>query len=107
MGGNYSREAFMNFSKVTMVRVYIIESSKLLKPLMQYLQGEAKTCGASVFRAMSGYGKSGERHLSFLTDLSLDSALIVEFFDEENKIQAVLEHLNTMVKANHIVFWNA
>ncbi len=97
----------MNLVKVTMVRIYITEGSKLLKPVMNYLHNEAKLRGVTVFRAISGYGDSGGEHCSSLVDLSLNLPLTVEFFDHPEKIKQALEYLNKMIKPEHVVFWDA
>jgi PII-like signaling protein len=97
----------MKSVNVTMVRIYITESSKLLKPIMSYLHDEAKVRGVSVFRAISGYGDSGQAHESSLVDLSLNLPLTIEFFDHPEKIKEALHHINTMVKPEHIVCWEA
>jgi len=91
---------------VVMVKIYITESSKLLKPILEYLKKEANIRGVSVFRAISGYGESGS-HASSLIDLSLDLPLTIEFFDEKNKIDVALEHLTKTIKPEHIIFWEA
>ncbi|MDR3478483.1 MAG: DUF190 domain-containing protein [Gammaproteobacteria bacterium] len=96
----------MKVIQVTMVRIYITESSKLLKPIIQYLQEEAKVRGISVFRAVSGYGETGA-HLSSFMDLSLDLPLAIEFFDHPEQVKLALEKLSTMVKPEHVVFWDA
>lgn len=96
----------MNVINVTMVRIYITEASKLLNPIVDYLQKEAKVRGITVFRAISGYGETGS-HQAGLVDLSLNLPLTIEFFDHPEKIQFALEKINTMVKPEHVVFWEA
>lgn len=96
----------MNLTDVMMVRIYITESSPLLKPIIQYLHNEIKVRGVSTFRAISGYGQSG-KHDSSLMDLSLNLPLIIEFFDHTEKTKTAIEYLSTMVKPEHIVSWNA
>ena len=91
---------------VVMVKIYTTESSKLLKPILEYLKKEAHIRGVSVFRAIRGYGESGS-HASSLIDLSLDLPLTIEFFDEKDKIDIALEHLSKTIKPEHIVFWDA
>lgn len=91
---------------VIMVKIYITESSKLLKPTLEYLKHEANIRGVSVFRAIRGFGESGN-HASSLIDLSLDLPLAIEFFDEENKVNIALEHLAKTIKPEHMVFWSA
>jgi len=96
----------MNTLDVIVVRVYITESSRLLDEIVQYLKHEANIRGVSVFRAISGFGDSGE-HSAALVDLSLSLPLVIEFFDSKDKIDPVLAHLNQTIKPEHIVFWNA
>jgi uncharacterized protein len=96
----------MKIIDVVMVKIYITESSKLLKPTLEYLKKEANIRGISVFRAVSGYGESGS-HASSLIDLSLDLPLSIEFFDEQDKVDIALEHLSEIIKPEHIVFWDA
>lgn len=92
---------------VLMVRIYITESSHLLSKILEYLKKDAKIRGITVFRAISGFGETGN-HTSSLVDLSLDLPLTVEFFDDDkSKIENALDYLSTIVKSEHIVFWEA
>lgn len=91
---------------VMVVRVYITESSHLLNKVVHYLQREAGIRGVSVFRAVSGFGDSGD-HSASLVDLSLDLPLVIEFFDTKEQITPVLLYLNEFIKPEHIVFWDA
>jgi len=96
----------MKTSDVLLVRIYITESSGLLHKILVYLKKEVNIRGVSVFRAISGYGDSGN-HATALVDLSLNLPLVVEFFDTKNKIESALTYLNTVIKPEHIVFWEA
>jgi uncharacterized protein len=97
----------MKMIDVMMVRIYITESSHLLSKIISYLKQDIHIRGVSVFRAISGFGESGD-HTSALIDLSLDLPLIVEFFDDDkNKIEKAVEHLNSVIKPEHIVLWDA
>ncbi len=96
----------MNTTPVLFVRIYITESSDLLKTITSYLKKEANIRGLSVFRATSGYGETGD-HTTSLLDFSLDLPLAIEFFDSKEKIDPVLDHLNSLIKKEHIVFWEA
>ena len=91
---------------VVIVRIYITESSHLLNTIVNYLKKEAKIRGISVFRAISGFGETGD-HSSSLLDLAFDLPLAIEFFDSKDKVEPALEHLNGMIKHAHIVFWEA
>lgn len=97
----------MNRIEVTMVRVYIMEAEKLLKPIIQFLHEQHKVKGVTVFRGISGFGQSGKIHTSSLLDLSLDLPLAVEFFDTPEKIIPIVDHLQTLVEPGHIVSWSA
>lgn len=91
---------------VLFVKIYITESSHMLNTIVNYLKNEAKIRGVSVFRAISGFGETGN-HTASLIDLSLDLPLSIEFFDSKEKIGPALEHLSGVIKHEHIVFWEA
>ena len=96
----------MNTTDIVFVRVYITESSHLVNSILQHLKTEVKIRGVSVFRAISGYGETGDYSTSML-DLSLNVPLAIEFFDHKDKVDVALEYLCTKVKYEHIVFWDA
>lgn len=98
----------MNVSTVTMVRIYILESSGLLKQITHYLKNESEVKGVSVFRAVTGFGPTTHQtHTVSLVDLSIDLPLTVEFFDSPEKIEIALEAIRKIVKPEHIVMWEA
>ena len=94
-------------NNVTVVRVYITEGDHKLKPLMARLHDEEKVRGVTVFRGISGFGKSGKMHSSSLLDLSMDLPVVIEFFDEPAKVGRILEHLDAMLEPGHVVSWEA
>ena len=96
----------MKMQAVTIVRIYITESSHLLHGIVQYLQKDAKIRGVSVFRAISGFGETGNYGAAFM-DLSMDLPLAIEFFDTKDKVQFALEYLNNTIKPEHMVCWDA
>ena len=91
---------------VVIVRIYMMESEHLLNSVIDYLKKEAKIRGISVFRAISGFGETGN-HATSLIDLSLNLPLAVEFFDSKERITPALEYLSNTIKHEHIVFWEA
>lgn len=91
---------------VLVARIYVMESSHLFHPILDYLKNEAGIQGVSVFRAICGSGKSGT-HQASLLNLSLDLPLTIEFFDDKQKMEIALEHLNGMVEPQHILIWDA
>ena len=92
---------------VTVVRIYTVEGASIIAQIMQYLKDEAKVRGASIFRAVNGFGDSGSQHSSSILDWSVSLPLVIEFFDEKDKIMPILDHLSSIVKKEHIVFYNA
>jgi len=97
----------MKHHDITIARVYLTESSKALTKMLAYLKTEAKVKGITIFRGIYGYEKNGVEHSASLVDLSLNLPLVVEFFDEPDKITTIIEHLKNMIEAEHIVFWPA
>lgn len=97
----------MKFSEVTMVRIYLSEAEKLLKTLLTKLHDEEKVRDVTVFRGVSGFGRSGAVHSSTLLDLSLDLPMVIEFFDEPEKVKRILAHLKTILPPGHVASWNA
>ena len=90
-----------------MVRVYLSEADRLLHPLIAKLHDEEHVRGVTVFRGISGFGKKGRIHSSNLLDLTSDLPVVIEFFDEPDKVKTIIEHLNTIVGSGHIVSWQA
>ncbi len=97
----------MRNTQVTMVRIYLTEGERRLKSLLAYLHDESKVHGVTVFRGISGFGKSGKMHSSTLMDMAFDLPLVIEFFDRPERIKTVLSHLDTLLEPGHIVSWNA
>ncbi len=97
----------MSFTDVTMVRIYLTEAEGRLAELMKKLHDEEKVRGVTVFRGISGFGKSGKVHSSTLLDLSLDLPVVIEFFDEPEKVELILKHLEKILEQGHIVCWPA
>ena len=93
--------------EVTIVRVYLTEADRLLKTVLSRLHDDEKVRGVTVFRGVSGFGKSGQMHSAGLLDLSSDLPVVVEFFDKPDKVGEIIAHLNTLVGAGHIVSWAA
>jgi hypothetical protein len=97
----------MKHHDVTMVRIYCTEGEHLTKKLLARLHDEEKVWGVTVFRGISGFGKSGHIHSAELLDLSLDLPLVIEFFDEPAKVRRILAHLNDILQPGHVVTWPA
>ena len=97
----------MKMHEVTIVRIYLTEGETQLKNLMKRLRDWEKLRGLTVFRGISGYGESGVIHGTDIVDLSLNLPIVVEFFDEDEKINNILEHLSDQIKSSHKLKWSA
>jgi hypothetical protein len=97
----------MNKLDVTCVRVYLTEGEGVMEEILRCLHDEEKVQGVTVFRGISGFGKSGVMHSSSLMDMSLDLPLVIEFFDGPEKVNNILEHIRKKVEPGHIVCWPA
>jgi len=92
---------------VTFVRIYLTEGEGRMEELLRRLHDDEKVHGVTVFRGISGFGKSGKMHSSSLLDMSLDLPLVVEFFDVPEKVINLLEHIRQDIEPGHIVSWPA
>lgn len=97
----------MNEMDVTMVRIYLHEAESQMKPLLAFLHDESKVRGVTVFRGITGFGASGEYHSSTLIDVSLDLPLVIEFYDEPDKVTSIIQKLDERIKPGHIAWWPA
>ena len=97
----------MKHHDVTMVRIYLTEGEKVMKQLLVRLHDEEKVLGVTVFRGVSGFGRSGKVHSSTLLDLSLDLPMVIEFFDTPAKVGRILTHLKDILPAGHVITWPA
>jgi hypothetical protein len=97
----------MRETEVTIVRIYLHEAKAHMQELLGYLHDESQVQGVTVFRGITGFGSSGTVHSSTLIDMSLDLPIVIEFFDKTEKVEPIIEHLNTMIKPGHIVYWPA
>lgn len=94
-------------TKVIFVRVYLTEGDKLLNEIMDYLHNEIKVKGATVFRAITGFGKSGALHSTQILSMSFDLPMVLEFFDESDKVEKAVAHLKKILERCHMVTWSA
>lgn len=97
----------MKHNDVVMVRIYLTEGEHLMKKLLARLHDEDKVQGVTVFRGISGFGRSGKVHSATLLDLSLDLPLVIEFFDTPDKVKRILTHLKDVLPPGHVVSWPA
>jgi len=97
----------MTETDVIMVRIYLHEATARLQELLEYLHDESKVRGVTVFRGITGFGSSGKYHSSTLMDVSLDLPVVIEFYDEPEKVRPIIDHLHKTIKPGHITWWHA
>jgi PII-like signaling protein len=85
----------------TLMRIHIGERDKFHgKPLYEaivMLLRERHYAGATVFRAIMGFGATARLHTDKVLRLSVDLPLVIECVDTEEKINAILPELDGMI----------
>ena len=95
----------------TLMRIHIGERDKYHgKPLYQAiveLLRQRHYAGATVVRAIMGFGASSRIHTDRIEILSLDLPVIVECVETEERIQAILPELDAMIAGGLITLERA
>lgn len=94
-------------TEVTMVRIYLTEGETQLKTLLKRMRDWEKLRGVTVFRGISGFGNSGVIHGANIVDISMHLPIVLEFFDDPEKIDEICNHLEEHIKPGHLVRWQA
>jgi PII-like signaling protein len=85
----------------TLMRIHIGERDKYKgKPLYQAiveLLRERHYAGATVLRAIMGFGATAKLHTDRIEVLSFDLPIVIECVETEEKIQAILPELDRMI----------
>lgn len=97
----------MATQSITVVRIYLREGEHLLTKIIDFLHNEEKVSGVTVLQGIMGFGPDGQIRTSRLLDLSLDLPLIIEFYDLPERVESVIEHLQTHMGLSHVVSWSA
>ena len=85
----------------TLMRIHIGERDKhagkpLYEAIVELLRRRG-LAGATVTRAIMGYGATARLHTDAVLRLSLDLPIVVECVDAEEKLQAVLPEIDAMM----------
>ncbi|NOY72419.1 MAG: DUF190 domain-containing protein [Gammaproteobacteria bacterium] len=97
----------MKMTPISIVRVYFSEKDSNIESLLKRLHDREKVKGVTVFRGISGFGESGIVHDSHLVNLSFDLPVVVEFFDEPDKVKKIVGHISEKIKPRHMIWWDA
>ena len=85
----------------TLLRIFLGESDHWEhRPLYEAIvlkAREAHLAGATVLRGPMGFGKSSRMHTAKILRLSTDLPIVIEIVDAEDKINAFLPTLETML----------
>lgn len=86
-------------------RIYTLEGEASIDKILKFLHDDEKVSGVTLIRAIAGYGASGQLHTSSFLTLSLKLPLIIEFFDQEDRVKEVIAKLKDRFDLRHIVSW--
>ena len=93
-------------SEAVLLRIFIGESDMFQgKPLHKYLLELFKKeglAGATVLRAISGYGKTSRLHTTSVLRLSTDLPIVIEVSDKKEKIDALKPKLEGVINGGLI-----
>lgn len=85
----------------TLMRIHVGERDKYQgKPLYQAiveLMRQRHYAGATVFRAIMGFGANAKLHTDRIEALSLDLPIVIECVETEERIEAILPDLDRMI----------
>ena len=97
----------MTSKMIRIARLYLTEADHQLNEIMSYLHDRENISGATAYRGVEGYGKSGKMHESSLIDLSFDLPITIEFFDESDTVLKVIKHLKENFNISQSISWLA
>jgi len=97
----------MTIQAITVVRIYLTEGRDHSERLLKWLHDDGRVRGATVFRAIEGFGQDGKIKTASLMALTLELPIVIEFFDTPDNVSAVLDEVQKMVNVDHIVSWSA
>lgn len=97
----------MNSKEVTIARIYMLEGHDHFDQILEVLRDEEAIQGVTVLRGIEGFGSDKTVHTSSLLVLSLELPLIIEFYDEPQKVAKAIAALKTKLDLKHIVSWQA
>jgi PII-like signaling protein len=85
----------------TLMRIHLgerdqFEGKPLYKAIVELLRAR-HYAGATVLRAIMGYGASSKLHTDRVELLSLDLPIVIECVDTEERIEAILPELDRMI----------
>lgn len=92
---------------VKVARIYVTEGKHVHEKIFRLLHDEHKVMGVTVFRGISGFGRSGETHAAGLLDLSFDLPVVIEFFDTADNVKQALQAVGELVPPGNVLLFDA
>ncbi len=97
---------------VSIVRIYIREGDRhaghnLMQEIFRTLHDEHKVRGVTAFRGIAGFGSHGTILADDILRLSVHLPLVLEFYDDPEKVDAILPVLLDLVPPGHLLRWEA
>jgi PII-like signaling protein len=92
---------------VKVARIYVTEGEHVHEDIFKVLHDEHRVMGVTVYRGITGFGRSGETHSSSLLDMSFDLPVVIEFFDNAENVAAALDSISGLVPAGSILMFDA
>jgi hypothetical protein len=96
----------MSRSDITCVRLYLAEGSDNMKAVLKRLE-QLDVRGFTVFRGIEGIGSHHQLHKATFLDLSASLPIVIEFFDQPERVTHILGELKDWVKPDNVVSWPA
>jgi uncharacterized protein len=89
-----------------LLRIFIGESDRFAhKPLHEVIVLKAREmhlAGATVLRGAMGFGKSSRMHTAKILRLSMDLPIVIEIVDSEEKVNAFLPALDSIMSGGMV-----
>lgn len=93
-------------SEAILLKIFVGESDRYNgKPLYRYLLEMFKNeglAGATVLRAIGGFGKTSYIHSTAILQLSTDLPVVIEVIDTKDKIEMIKDKLEGIIKGGII-----
>ncbi|MDQ3797259.1 MAG: DUF190 domain-containing protein [Pseudomonadota bacterium] len=93
--------------KVTVARIHATEGEHVHMEIFKRLHDDEKVQGVTMFRGITGSGRSGKVRASTLLDISMDLLVVIGFFNAPDKVMYTLEHLRDIVQPDHVLTFAA
>ena len=88
-----------------LVRIYLQEGDVDLPKLLDELEKNQGLSGVSVFRGIAGFGTHHHLHSAHLIDLSLKLPLVIEFFEQPERVEELIVNLQQRYPLKHVLSW--